>query len=174
MQPIGRARISSAGPPRRGGDIGVSMSVFTIAYHSRNLIEQQSMDSAAEIHRLLKQARERNARLGITGALLFTEGRFVQVLEGDEAPVMGLIEDIKRDSRHCDIDVLPARLAPERCFSQWSMAFVGASPQAQNYYRDFSLRERLEWTATTTDLLAALILDLIMIDGGVTRRPARL
>jgi len=149
------------------------MSVFTIAYHSRNLVAQQSPDSAVEIRRLLEQARRRNARLGITGALMFNEGRFVQILEGDEAPVMDLLDDIKRDSRHCDVDVLPARIVPERCFAQWSMAFVGASPQAQSYYRDFSLRERLEWTQTTTDLLATLILDLIMMDGAVVARPTR-
>ncbi|MCW5694053.1 MAG: BLUF domain-containing protein [Pseudolabrys sp.] len=149
------------------------MPVFTIAYHSRNLIEEQTLNSATEIQRLLAQSRARNARLGITGALLFNEGRFVQVLEGDEAPVMEVLADIRRDARHTDVEVLPPRIAPARSFSEWSMAFVGASPQARGYYRDFSLRERLEWTATTTDLLAALILDLIMIDGGVVARPAR-
>jgi len=149
------------------------MSVFTIAYHSRNLIEDQTMNSAVEFQRLLEQSRTRNAKLGITGALLFNEGRFVQILEGDEATVMELLEDIKRDPRHTDIDVLPPRVFPERTFAHWSMAFVGASPEAQHYYRDFSLREKLEWTRTTTDLLAALILDLIMVDGAVVTRAAR-
>lgn len=149
------------------------MSVFTIAYHSRNLIEQQTMNSAAEIQRLLEQSRDRNAQLGITGALLFNEGRFVQILEGDEASVMEVVESIRRDSRHTDIDMLPPRIMPERSFADWSMAFVGVSPQAQSYYRDFSLRSNLEWTQTTSDLLAALILDLIMMDGAVVRTAAR-
>ena len=147
------------------------MSVFTIAYHSRNLIEEQTLDSTAEVQRLLEQSRARNERLGITGALLFNEGRFVQILEGDEAAVLEVMDIIMRDPRHTDIDVLPARYVRERTFAQWSMAFVGASPQAKNYYRDFSLREKLEWTSSTTDLLAALILDLIMVQGAVVPRP---
>ncbi|MBS0532878.1 MAG: BLUF domain-containing protein [Proteobacteria bacterium] len=148
------------------------MSVFTIAYHSRNLIEEQTLDSTAEVQRLLEQSRARNERLGITGALLFNEGRFVQVLEGDEAAVLEVMDIIRRDPRHTDIDVLPSRYVRERTFAQWSMAFVGVSPQAKNYYRDFSLREKLEWTSSTTDLLAALILDLIMVQGAVVpRRP---
>lgn len=149
------------------------MSIFTIAYHSRNLIEQQTMNSAAEIQRLLEQARGRNSRLGITGALLFNEGRFVQILEGEEAAVLEVMDVITRDTRHTDIDVLPARYVRERTFAQWSMAFVGVSPQAKDYYRDFSLRDRLEWTSTTSDLLAALILDLIMVQGAVVRTGAR-
>jgi len=149
------------------------MSAFTIAYHSRNLIEQQTMNSAAEIQRLLDQARARNGRLGITGALLFNESRFVQVLGGDEASVMEVLDSIRRDSRHSDIDLLPPRLMPERSFAEWSMAFVGVSPQTRGYYQDFSLRSNLEWTHTTSDLLAALILDLIMIDGAVVRTAAR-
>jgi len=148
------------------------MSVFTIAYHSRNLIEQQTMNSAAEIQRLLEQSRERNTRLGITGALLFNEGRFVQILEGDEPAVREVMDVIMRDPRHTDIDVLPARYARERTFAHWSMAFVGASPQAKDYYRDFSLSDKLEWTSNTTDLLAALILDLIMVQGAVVRTGA--
>ncbi len=149
------------------------MSVFTIAYHSRNLIEDQTLNSTVEFQRLLEQARARNARFGITGALLFSQGRFVQVLEGDEGPVTDVLEMIKRDPRHTEIDVLPARYVRERKFAQWSMAFVGASPQAKNYYRDFSLREKLEWTSTTTDVLAALILDLIMVQGAVVPRAQR-
>ena len=141
------------------------MPVFTIAYRSRNLIEEQTLDSAAEIQRLLGQSRARNLRLGITGALLFNEGRFVQILEGDEAPVLEVLEDIKRDSRHADVDVLPPRIVPQRSFAQWSMAFIGSSPGARDYYRDSAFGSKLEWTKTTTELLAALMLELIMIDG---------
>ena len=143
------------------------MPVFTIAYHSRNLIEEQTINSAVEIQRLLEQSRASNARLGITGALLFNEGRFVQILEGDETPVMALLGDIQRDSRHTDVDVLPPRIVPARSFAEWAMAFVGVSPEARGYYRDFSLRERLEWTQTTTGMLATLILDLILIGGAM-------
>lgn len=137
------------------------MSVFTLAYRSRNLIEQQTADSAAEIERLLQTSRARNLRLGITGALLFNEGRFVQILEGEKAAVLDVMESIKRDSRHTDIEVLPPRCVPERTFSQWSMAYIGEAPEDRACPRKFALGAKLDWTRTTPELLAALVVDLI-------------
>lgn len=140
------------------------MSVFTIAYRSRNLIEDQVMDSAAGIERLLTQSRMRNSRLGITGALLFNEGRFVQVLEGEQKPVLDVLKDILQDPRHTDIEVLPARVVPQRIFARWSMAYVGVTPAARRYYHDFSLAKNLEWTQGSADALGGLLLSLIRIE----------
>lgn len=51
-------------------------------------------------------ARERNARLGISGALLFDGQRFCQWLQGPVRPVQDLMRSILADDRHCRIVVL--------------------------------------------------------------------
>lgn len=145
------------------------MPIFTIAYRSRNLIPQQTPHIEAEIGRLLDTSRARNERLGITGALLFNENRFVQILEGDEEPVLEVLDDIKRDTRHTDIDVLPSRLVAQRTFAQWTMAFIGTVPGVEA--QAFAFGTQFDWTRTTTELLSALILDMITGHGSVVPKP---
>lgn len=44
----------------------------------------------ADLEALLVQAREKNLRLSITGALLYENGHFLQVLEGEHPTVREL------------------------------------------------------------------------------------
>jgi len=76
-----------------------------------------------ELLGLLKLAREKNKRLGITGMLLHCDGSFIQALEGPKAQVMDLISVIRRDLRHNQIAVLFEGPIKNRSFSQWSMGF---------------------------------------------------
>ena len=49
---------------------------------------------------LLKKSRAANELLGVTGMLLFSEGNFFQVLEGEPEVVDALYTKISRDPRH--------------------------------------------------------------------------
>ncbi len=80
-----------------------------------------SDDALAE---LLEQSRARNLRNRITGLLLYKNGNFMQVLEGDEAKVMKIFASIERDSRHKNVDVLRAEYIQYRDFPDWSMGFT--------------------------------------------------
>ena len=59
-----------------------------------------------ELLGMLKLAREKNKRLGITGMLLHCDGSFIQALEGPKDQVMDLINVIRQDPRHDRIAVL--------------------------------------------------------------------
>ncbi len=72
---------------------------------------------------LLEQSRERNLKNRITGLLLYKDGQFMQVLEGDEAAVMKIFASIERDPRHKSVDVLRAEYIQYRDFPDWSMGF---------------------------------------------------
>jgi hypothetical protein len=72
---------------------------------------------------LLKQSRARNARNRVTGMLLYKDGHFMQVLEGDEANVMKIFADIERDLRHKSVDVLRTEYIQHRDFPDWTMSF---------------------------------------------------
>lgn len=76
-----------------------------------------------QLRELLKGSHRRNARAGITGLLLYKDGNFMQVLEGEETAVRQLFEKIKQDARHHDIITLLQQSIPERQFSDASMAF---------------------------------------------------
>ncbi len=79
--------------------------------------------SAGELVALLEQARRNNAASGITGMLLYKDGNFLQVLEGDEKMVCALQHRISRDSRHHKMFMLAQGTCQTREFPDWSMGF---------------------------------------------------
>lgn len=94
-------------------------SVYQILYHSvaaRPFTED-------ELHTLLKNARSFNARQGITGILLYSDGRFVQLLEGAEQPVRQLYARIQQNPRHTQVVTVSEGPGPGRRFADWSMGF---------------------------------------------------
>ena len=76
-----------------------------------------------EVVELLKVSRENNEKLDITGMLLYKDGNFLQILEGEESTVLELYTHIARDPRHCGILTLHKGFRDERQFSGWSMGF---------------------------------------------------
>lgn len=79
--------------------------------------------SAEDLVALLKQSREKNARLDITGILLYKDGNFMQVLEGPDEAVRQLFSTIAADDRHTGVIRLLERPLDQRQFADWSMAF---------------------------------------------------
>jgi hypothetical protein len=72
---------------------------------------------------LLEQSRTKNARLDLTGMLLYKDGNFMQVLEGPDQAVVQLYDTIERDERHHQVMRLLRRTIAEREFASWSMGF---------------------------------------------------
>jgi len=88
---------------------------------SRPLSKQELLD-------LLSLARERNAARGVTGMLLYAEGTFFQVLEGEEDVVMPLFDHICEDPRHDRVLTVVKEPISARSFSDWSMGFRELKP----------------------------------------------
>jgi hypothetical protein len=77
----------------------------------------------AELAELLQAARANNARLGLTGMLLYAEGSFFQVLEGPADVVDALYAKIERDRRHDQMTLIIREPIPKRFFDAWTMGF---------------------------------------------------
>jgi len=102
----------------------MTTDLFRLVYCSRNTICAGWSDPAAEIAEILAVSRANNARDGVTGALLYSDGCFAQVLEGDLDMVQRTFERIQRDTRHGDVIVLEARRTEARMFGMWNMALA--------------------------------------------------
>lgn len=99
----------------------------------------------AELMELLSVSRARNADAGITGALLYCDGTFMQALEGPPEAVDATFARIACDPRHHDTIQLLRAETPERHFPEWSMGFqpVGRLPDGVDGFRSvFALTER--------------------------------
>jgi hypothetical protein len=79
--------------------------------------------SRPDLEDLLATSRKNNAELGITGMLLYKDGNFMQVLEGEEEPVRALYDKIGDDPRHRGEITLREGFAEGRQFPDWSMGF---------------------------------------------------
>src|SRR4051794_450149 len=98
------------------------MNLYKLVYCSRNRIRGNSAEVTAELRKILNSARRNNARLEITGALLYNAGNFAQVLEGPLSSIEQIFESIQRDSRHSEVVVIQSGPVDTREFPEWSMA----------------------------------------------------
>jgi hypothetical protein len=94
-------------------------------YVSESCIESPGEGEA--IADIVAVSRQRNSRLEVTGALVFTGGRFAQLLEGPEPGVTELKDSIVRDGRHKRVTTLCWNAASERIFDRWSLVYSGGS-----------------------------------------------
>jgi len=77
-----------------------------------------------ELHELLRVSRQNNAKKGVTGMLLFHDGLFMQILEGDPEVVTAVYEKISQDPRHRSCRVMADLEVDSREFGDWSMGYV--------------------------------------------------
>ncbi len=111
---------------------------------------------------LLSTCRTGNDARGVTGVLLYRDGRFIQVLEGQRETVLSLVATIGRDDRHHGMRILLTEELPARRFAAWTMgyrAFRTGSEAAPAGYRDsFADLEASDDDATTQRALSELTL----------------
>ena len=95
------------------------MSLYHLVYQSQALVPFE----AAELTALLHQSRAHNRQVHVTGLLLHApDGRFLQILEGEDADVRQLYyQHISSDPRHHHCRVLGEGPCAERSFADWNM-----------------------------------------------------
>ncbi|AXS41721.1 BLUF domain-containing protein [Breoghania sp. L-A4] len=112
----------------------MSIGLIHLIYTSTAVRDMQVDD----IESIMRASLERNARLDITGLLVYFGGtrEFIQLLEGEEAAVLGLYHDfIRRDERHSQVRIYFVERAAQRLCPDWRMSFRLAG--------DGALRDRL-------------------------------
>ena len=82
-----------------------------------------------ELVNLLNVARDKNKKYDITGMLLYCEGTFMQVIEGDKDSLSLIYSAIEQDTRHKNIIKLATGKIDKRKFPDWSMAFASVNPE---------------------------------------------
>lgn len=118
-------------------------SIFHLVYQS-----EASVDiSYTDIRDILEVSRRNNSRDGITGLLIYRDGYFLQLLEGDEAKVHLILNKIRADKRNHSLQVLIETTSDQRLFEDWSMAFFDAdipSPATESLLDLFELSTKAD------------------------------
>ncbi len=104
--------------------------------------------TVAGLEEILADARAGNQARNVTGALVYVDGVFFQLIEGDKDVVRKLMASIASDKRHHSVKVFHEIEVDVRAFEHWSMAYL--SPTAEQ----MSTWAGLPGTATVEKLLA--------------------
>jgi len=75
--------------------------------------------------RLLYHSYANNQASGITGALIYENNKFGQVIEGPEEAINTLWQKIQKDDRHKNVHLILSKPISERSFKKWTMIFQG-------------------------------------------------
>jgi hypothetical protein len=115
---------------------------YQVIYSSASSTPLQQED----LEGILTQARSKNARAGITGALAYVDGFFLQVLEGEAAAVQQLMARIATDLRHETVIVLRSGEIAAPAFPDWQMAYVSATASQVAEWAGLSAKTELPET----------------------------
>lgn len=82
----------------------------------------------AQIPAILASSVRHNSEDGITGMLLYSQGNFLQVLEGEREVVERTYARICQDVRHRNTVMLTEEEVTERHFADWRMGYRQLEP----------------------------------------------
>ncbi|MGA9590743.1 MAG: BLUF domain-containing protein, partial [Salegentibacter sp.] len=80
--------------------------------------------TTSEINELLNFCEENNNLQDIKGILLYSEGNFFQVLEGEKEKVVDLYNRIQEDSRHYGIITVIDRDIPQGSYDDYKATII--------------------------------------------------
>ncbi len=98
-----------------------------------------------DIRAILKTSRQHNKINDITGTLIHGGGMFMQILEGEEVPVLSLYLRIMTDKRHDKVRLVTVSPAEDRLFQSWSMGNIEC--EKEEFERIVEARSRTLETA---------------------------
>lgn len=80
-----------------------------------------------DLRQLVFEAAAKNEKLGITGAIAYKDGSFMQVIEGDENRIEQIFSSIANDTRHHGIILIIDDNDEERHFPNQHMTVFSSS-----------------------------------------------
>ena len=99
-----------------------------IAYTSQ--FDSAAGDVNEVMNHIVETAKRENAKRHITGVLFYLQGVFLQIIEGEEAELRQLMQNVQGDERHRDIHYLIDTKVKTRGFQKWNMdSFNLETPQ---------------------------------------------
>lgn len=110
-----------------------------------------------ELKDILATSRKNNPVLGISGAMCFIDGVYLQCLEGEAAVVDALYKKITTDTRHTVPKVLERQVISQREFPKWAMALLTWNEETKMIFSRFNPDWALDAYAADPLTIASLL-----------------
>lgn len=144
--------------------------LFRLVYYSRNAIFGLDEEVTGSVASILTRSQANNAVDEVTGALMFTDGYFAQVLEGRREAVERVFERIQLDDRHSDVQLLAFSPANARVFPNWAMAFVGNDERGRQKFGHYAATSGFDFAAADAEGMVQHLRRLLITEEGVSLR----
>lgn len=95
-----------------------------------------------EIDKILASCKQNNPDLGITGILLYSQDKFIQLVEGESSIVMKLYDKIKKDDRHKDCVMISLAPIKEKSFPSWHMGSKQIKQDKIDYNTEITTKDK--------------------------------
>lgn len=136
----------------------------------------QEMDSDS-LQSILNSAKENNHLHDVTGFLMYHDGQFFQVLEGEKNTLDRCFANILADPRHTGVIKLLDSSCPERCFPDWAMGLARLSQfenEVQSLFIDLlDANGAATLDALRKDKIVSIFANTFLSDIGRLRRSFR-
>lgn len=106
----------------------MTQKLVSVAYKSRSTDRVADPKTLASI---LFVAQRHNVADQLTGALVYGDGHFIQVLEGPEEAMVATMTRISADVRHYSMEIVGPTPIMRRMFPDWCMALLSIEPTLQ-------------------------------------------
>jgi Sensors of blue-light using FAD len=114
-----------------------------------------------DVKDIVRSSLRHNTPLGITGALLLSNGIFLQCLEGDHLPVNALYHRILLDPRHRDPAILAYGEIDARLYGGWNMGLVTTTEANRQIFLKYSPQAEFDPYHMRSRALEALFSELV-------------
>ena len=150
----------------------VEPDLFRLVYYSRNTIMGLDEEVQVAVDQILATSQRNNAIVGVTGALMFTDGLFAQVLEGSRTAVETVFERIQLDERHGEVNLLSFGKVDARIFPNWAMAYVGQTERSEARFGHYGAKSGFNFDVANGDQVTSQLRALLLDDERLSMRNA--
>ena len=143
------------------------MCVTRLVYISENQIDPAQGSVVKQLGGIMTASKRNNERLGITGALVFDDMWFLQVLEGDRRAIWRQFEHISHDERHAGVMLVEMKEVERRIFGNWWMGLATRNAATEHLFKPFTVNGRL--LADEMSAATILALTVALTEHGLSR-----
>jgi hypothetical protein len=146
------------------------MPLSRLIYYSEYQIVRGEVSVLGQLSRILSSANRNNKAQGLTGALIFDELWFIQVLEGNREAVWRTFQRICEDERHGNVVLVEMREVAERRFGNWWMGLATRNDQTEAAFAPYLRSGHLSPPAMSAEMMLDLMVALAKL--GLSREAA--
>lgn len=131
-----------------------------LIYHSENHLGPFDGKMMDELNTIMEVALRKNEQANITGALIFDDIWFMQILEGERETISATLRRIIADERHDNLTIMDARPIDDRLFGNWWMGVAAIRGASERLLTRHGLGPRFNPSKMTGEQALVLAVDL--------------